>query len=227
MSVAKKRRPLPRLEQARRATSHRRDLVTMFGTFSSSKRKTARCLILANTAVRILLLVIANVIVFIFSGVEYSSRNATKCREHLAFKCTEIEPDVRDQMRSTFSQDYINSVNTAKRSSIWEHFNIIADDMGEGIFVLLYMFSYFFICFTEPDKMIIQCIYCCMNYANKNATKCREHLLDRCEKIPNTIRHRINNAFFDSPLKTWTQVKVPIWKHFTVIFIEGIFLVFN
>lgn len=75
--------------------------------------------------------------------------------------------------------------------------------------------------------MIIQCIYCCMNYANKNATKCREHLLDRCEKIPSTIRHRINNAFFDSPLKTWTQVKVPIWKHFTVIFIEGIYHLFT
>ncbi|KAH9394588.1 hypothetical protein TYRP_004643 [Tyrophagus putrescentiae] len=142
-----------------------------------------------------------SVITCSFCGVEYSSRNATKCREHLAFKCSEIEAEVRDQMRSTFSQDYINSVNHAKRSTIWEHFNIIIDD-------------------EDQDKMMIQCIYCCINYANKNATKCREHLLDRCDKIPTSIRHRINNTFFDSPLKTWTQVKVPIWKHFSVTFVD-------
>ena len=78
--------------------------------------------------------------VFLLSGVEYSSRNATKCREHLAFKCSEIEAEVRDQMRSTFSQDYINSVNHAKRSTIWEHFNIIIDD--EGMFFLPYNFPF-------------------------------------------------------------------------------------
>lgn len=62
-----------------------------------------------------------------------------------------------------------------------------------------------------------------MNYANKNATKCREHLLERCERIPNAIRHRISNFFVDSPLKTWTQVKIPIWSHFSIINLnEGI-----
>ncbi|KAJ6220992.1 hypothetical protein RDWZM_006804 [Blomia tropicalis] len=70
---------------------------------------------------------------------------------------------------------------------------------------------------TNDDKSVIQCIYCCMNYANKNATKCREHLLERCSKIPIAIRHRINNAIFDSPLKTWTQVKVSIWNHFSTV----------
>lgn len=123
--------------------SHSRDLVTMSGTFSSSKRKMARCLILASFAVRILLQVITHFIDFVFLGVEYSSRNATKCREHLAFKCTEIEADVRDQMRSTFSQDYINSVNTAKRSSIWEHFNIVADDEGMFVFLFYMLFLIF------------------------------------------------------------------------------------
>lgn len=59
------------------------------------------------------------------------SRNATKCREHLAFKCTKIPTDVREKMRSTFSQDYINALNSNKRSSIWEHFSIVED---EGIF---------------------------------------------------------------------------------------------
>ena len=61
-------------------------------------------------------------------GIEYSSRNATKCREHLAFKCPKIDEDTQEQMKSTFSQEYINSFNTNKRSSIWEHYNIIVDD---------------------------------------------------------------------------------------------------
>ncbi|XP_027198596.1 uncharacterized protein LOC113792843 [Dermatophagoides pteronyssinus] len=131
----------------------------------------------------------------IFCGIEYSSKNATKCREHLAFKCRKIDEEVRIEMRSTFSQDYIDSYNKQKRSTIWEHFCIINDD----------------------DKTVIQCIYCCMNYANKNATKCREHLLERCDKIPLSIRHKINNSFYESPLKTWTQIKIPIWKHFSLV----------
>lgn len=135
----------------------------------------------------------------IFCGIEYSSRNATKCREHLAFKCRKIDEDVRTKMRSTFSQEYIESYNKQKRSTIWEHFCIINDD----------------------DKTVIQCIYCCMNYANKNATKCREHLLERCDKIPLNIRHKINNSFYESPLKTWTQIKIPIWKHFSMITFQG------
>ncbi|KAI2799250.1 hypothetical protein BLOT_013261 [Blomia tropicalis] len=136
-----------------------------------------------------------SVVTCTFCGVDYSSRNATKCREHLAFKCPKVEEEVREQMKSSYSQEYINSFSTSKRSTIWEHFNVIEDD----------------------DKSVIQCIYCCMNYANKNATKCREHLLERCSKIPIAIRHRINNAIFDSPLKTWTQVKVSIWNHFSTV----------
>lgn len=83
--------------------------------------------------------------------------------------------------------------------------------------------------FKFPDKTVIQCIYCCMNYANKNATKCREHLMDRCDKIPLGIRHKINNSFSQSPLKTWTQIKIPIWTHFSIINSEGIiwFSIFN
>ncbi|KAJ6220254.1 hypothetical protein RDWZM_006066 [Blomia tropicalis] len=134
-----------------------------------------------------------SVVTCTFCGVDYSSRNATKCREHLAFKCPKVEKEVREQMKSFYSQEYISSFSTSKHSTIWEHFNVIEDD----------------------DESVIQCIYCCMNYANKNATKCREHLLERCGKIPIAIRHRINNAIFDSPLKTWTQVKVSIWNHFS------------
>ena len=65
---------------------------------------------------------------YFFLETEYSSRNATKCREHLAFKCQKIEEEVRDNMRATFSQEYINSFAIQKRSTIWEHYNIIEDE---------------------------------------------------------------------------------------------------
>lgn len=65
-------------------------------------------------------------------GVEYSSRNATKSREHLAFKCKKIETDVRDKMRGTFSQEYIQQVNSARKSSIWEHFHVVNDESNRG-----------------------------------------------------------------------------------------------
>lgn len=55
-----------------------------------------------------------------------------------------------------------------------------------------------------------------MSYANKNATKCREHLLERCDKIPIIVRSRIHHMMTETPWKTWTQVKIPIWQHFTV-----------
>lgn len=130
----------------------------------------------------------------------YTSRNATKCREHLAFKCPSVSEEVQNELRCTFSQDYIAHVAAAKRSTIWEHFNVNMED---------------------ENKTTIQCIYCCINYANKNATKCREHLLERCEKIPLEVKHKINNYFYDTPLKTWTQVKIPIWKHFSVTTFDG------
>lgn len=65
---------------------------------------------------------------FLNVGIEYLSKNATKCREHLAFKCQKIPEDVRNQMRSTFSQEYISMLNSNKKSSIWEHFSIVEDE---------------------------------------------------------------------------------------------------
>ncbi|KPM10483.1 hypothetical protein QR98_0090390 [Sarcoptes scabiei] len=140
-------------------------------------------------------------IVCSYCGIEYSSKNATKCREHLAFKCTKITDEARSEMRSTFSQEYIDALlNTTKRSTIWEHFCVYEDD---------------------DHKTMIQCIYCCMNYANKNATKCREHLLERCDKVPLSIQHQIRDSLYETPSKTWTQIKIPIWKHFSVMNLKG------
>lgn len=60
-----------------------------------------------------------------------------------------------------------------------------------------------------------------MNYANKNATKCREHLLERCDKVPLSIQHQIRDSLYETPSKTWTQIKIPIWKHFSVMNLKG------
>jgi hypothetical protein len=62
-------------------------------------------------------------------------------------------------------------------------------------------------------KQTYRCIYCRQQYSTRNATKFRQHLVDRCESVPQEVRDELATECMEST-RTWTQAKVPVWSHF-------------
>jgi len=82
------------------------------------------------------------------------------------------------------------------------------------------------ILFVVLGKISCRCIYCNTIYAHKNATKCREHLVERCDKISSQIRSDISNQCEETPSRTWTQTRTPVWEHYIITEEDGNDLLF-
>src|SRR5690625_1418117 len=79
-----------------------------------------------------------------------------------------------------------------KKAAIWDHFTILADAEGQRS---------------------AQCNYCgrCFNYKSLSANKCRDHIYDRCEKAPESVRN--SKARHDPQQKS----KYSVWNYFVNI----------
>ncbi|XP_054164515.1 zinc finger protein 271-like [Oppia nitens] len=129
---------------------------------------------------------------------KYLYRNATKCRQHLVFKCQQIPDDIKESICNQCDESFLNSLPKpnepikTRLSNIWKHYNTSYDINGKESF---------------------SCMYCHQIYSTRNATKFRQHLIDRCEKVPDDTRNTLSTESIESN-RTWTQTKVPVWTHF-------------
>ncbi|CAG2105972.1 unnamed protein product [Medioppia subpectinata] len=133
----------------------------------------------------------------LYCGHKYHYKNATKCRQHLVFKCEQIPFEVKETIRNQCDQSFLNNTKSTepiktRLSNIWNHYDNCNDSEG---------------------KETYKCQYCGQLYATRNATKFRQHLVDRCERIPENIRQELTLETMESS-RTWTQAKVPVWSHY-------------
>ncbi|CAG2120466.1 unnamed protein product, partial [Medioppia subpectinata] len=118
-------------------------------------------------------------------------------RQHLVFKCEQIPFEVKETIRNQCDQSFLNNTKSTepiktRLSNIWNHYDNCNDSEG---------------------KETYKCQYCGQLYATRNATKFRQHLVDRCERIPENIRQELTLETMESS-RTWTQAKVPVWSHY-------------
>ena len=97
--------------------------------------------------------------------------------------------------RLTWSLDRSAYISKGHRpqSTIWKYFEILSE---------------------SEDLKEIKCKFCEkeFRYKNLNATKCRTHIVENCEGVPEDVKRQENNWIEYRP-----QSKVNIWRHFTVI----------
>src|SRR5690606_39257066 len=83
------------------------------------------------------------------------------------------------------------SLSAEKRSQIWEHFTIVANPDGQKNAV---------------------CNYCGRGFLYKtmSANRCREHLYEKCEKVPESVKSQ-NKTRFEAQVN---KCKFTVWQYF-------------
>lgn len=118
--------------------------------------------------------------------------NATKCRTHIVENCQYCPSDVREQENNWIEY------HPQSKIDIWQHFSVS----------------------EENYKITVTCMYCGSVYMGKNATKCRGHLVGKCEHVPDEVREAIadkcDDAFVNNSQVSVKTKMSKIWKYFDV-----------
>jgi len=112
-------------------------------------------------------------------------------------KCDKCPEHIRE------AEDIMVVPHAKSKVDIWQHF-LVNEDEG---------------------KSSTECSYCGITYSGRNATKCREHLVAKCEKIPNEVKQMICSQCDEDFLRNLQQPiksKVSIWEHFDITEEEGL-----
>lgn len=129
-----------------------------------------------------------------FCGQVYNFKvpNAKKLRDHIVYRCTSVPDDVKEL------EDVGTETKTHCKVQIWEHFNVTSNE--------------------NDEKVVCECKYCGIAYSGKNATKCRLHLIQKCEGITDDIKELIISqcdlSFLRSLESKEVKPKPKVWDHF-------------
>ena len=129
-----------------------------------------------------------------FCGQVYNFKvpNAKKLRDHIVYRCTSVPDDVKEL------EDVGTETKTHCKVQIWEHFNVTSNE--------------------NDEKVVCECKYCGIAYSGKNATKCRLHLIQKCEGITDDIKELIISqcdlGFLRSLESKEVKPKPKVWDHF-------------
>ncbi|CAG2121110.1 unnamed protein product, partial [Medioppia subpectinata] len=153
----------------------------------------------------------------LYCGHRYSHKNATKGRKHIVFLCKQIPANIREQIRGECTQYYLmncqtsdSKVNMFTKNEPKEASNlpllwppIHAEECLEPKEVTAVKPTSkrnVWIHFDMTDKRHPICRYCGHQYMQRNATKCRRHLIANCTGISVETKNAIFDEFYDKPI---------------------------
>ena len=127
----------------------------------------------------------------------HKHRNATKSRTHIVENCEECPQDIKEKENNWIEY------HPQSKIDIWQHFSVSEEDY----------------------KTTVTCLYCGLVYMGKNATKCRGHLVGKCEHVPEDVKAAIANkcdvTFVNNSQVSFKTKMSKIWKHFDVDSSDG------